>query len=49
MRFASAQFRNYELEAMLLVGKGGFCRLQFLGLTRKFFPQMRKRRIYGGG
>ena len=49
MRFVLAKFRNYELEALLLLGEGIVRRLQFPGFARKFLFQLAQSRIGGGG
>jgi hypothetical protein len=49
MSFVSAEIGNYELEAMLLLGKGVFHRLQLLVFTRKFLFQMTKCHVGIGG
>jgi hypothetical protein len=48
MRFVSAKLRNYEPEALLPIGEGMVCRLQFLALAREFFLQMLQSQIGGG-
>jgi len=45
MCFASAKFRDHEMEVLLLPGQGIVCGLQFLGFPREFSIQIAQGRI----